>query len=156
MTVKVLFVCLGNICRSPTAHGVFQDLVSKAGLQHKIEIDSAGTGEWHIGKPPDKRAMEAASKRGYDLSPLRARQFKAEDLQQFDYVLAMDQENLQNMLAAKQATPRGHVGLFLEFDKNSEYTEVPDPFYGGNKGFERVLDLIESASRGLLDHIQKQ
>lgn len=156
MAVRVLFVCLGNICRSPSAHGVFEDLVSKAGLQHKIEVDSAGTGDWHIGKPPDKRAMAAASKRGYDLSSLRARQFKADDLQQFDYVLAMDQENLRDMLAAKQAAPRGHVGLFLQFDKNSEYTEVPDPYYGGNKGFERVLDLIESASLGLLDHIQKR
>ena len=156
MTVKVLFVCLGNICRSPSAHGVFQQLVTKAGLQHQIEVDSAGTGAWHIGKPPDKRAIAAASKRGYDLSPLRARQFKADDLQQFDYVLAMDKENLQDMLAAKQSAPRGRVGLFLEFDKNSEYTEVPDPFYGGSKGFERVLDLIESASHGLLEHIQKQ
>lgn len=156
MVVKVLFVCLGNICRSPSAHGVFQQLVDKAGLQHKIEVDSAGTGEWHVGKPPDKRAIAAASKRGYDLSPLRARQFRADDLQQFDYVLAMDQENLQDMLAAKQSEPRGHVGLFLEFDKSSEYTEVPDPYYGGSNGFERVLDLIESASLGLLDHIQKQ
>lgn len=156
MAVKVLFVCLGNICRSPTAHGVFQHRVAEAGLQHSIEVDSAGTGGWHIGEPPDKRAIGTAKQRGYDLSPLRARQFSADDLQSFDYVLAMDQENLQDMLAAKRATPRGHVGLFLEFDKNSEYKEVPDPYFGGAKGFERVLDLIESASQGLLEHIQKQ
>ena len=156
MAVKVLFVCLGNICRSPTAHGVFQQLVNQAGLQNKIEIDSAGTGDWHIGKPPDKRAMEAASKRGYDLSPLRGRQFSASDLQQFDYVLAMDQENLKVITALQQSKPRGHVGLFLEFDKNSEFREVPDPYYGGNKGFEKVLDLVESASQGLLEHIQKR
>ncbi len=156
MAVKVLFVCLGNICRSPTAHAVFQHLVTEAGLQDKIEVDSAGTGDWHIGKQPDKRAMQAAGKRGYDLSPLRGRQVRADDLQQFDYVLAMDRENLQDMLALQQSKPRGHVGLFLQFDKNSEYMEVPDPFYGGSKGFERVLDLVESASQGLLEHIQKQ
>ncbi len=156
MAVKVLFVCLGNICRSPTAHGVFQQLVNQAGLQNKIEIDSAGTGDWHIGKPPDKRAMQAASERGYDLSPLRGRQFSASDLQQFDYVLAMDQENLKVITALQQSKPRGHVGLFLEFDKNSEFREVPDPYYGGNKGFEKVLDLVESASQGLLEHIQKR
>lgn len=156
MAVKVLFVCLGNICRSPTAHGVFQHLVDKAGLQHAIKVDSAGTGAWHIGEPPDGRAMQAAQKRGYDLSPLRARRFTAEDLQEFDYVLAMDEENLQDMLADNIKPPRTHVGLFLDFDKNAQFREVPDPYYGGPKGFERVLDLIESASRELLDHIRNQ
>lgn len=156
MAVKVLFVCLGNICRSPTAHGVFQHLVTQAGLQRAIYVDSAGTGDWHVGRSPDKRATQAAKQRGYDLSPLRARQFSAEDLQVFDYVLAMDQENLQGILALKSQPQRGHVGLFLQFAKNAEYKEVPDPYYGGSKGFERVLDLIESASHGLLEHLQKQ
>lgn len=155
MAVKVLFVCLGNICRSPTAHGVFQHMVTQAGLQRNIHVDSAGTGEWHVGLPPDKRATQAAKQRGYDLSPLRARQFCAEDLQVFDYILAMDQENLKDILALKTAAHRGHVGLFLQFAKNAGYDEVPDPYYGGGKGFERVLDLIESASHGLLEHIQK-
>ncbi len=156
MAVKVLFVCMGNICRSPTAHGVFQHLVTQAGLQRAIYVDSAGTGDWHVGRPPDKRAAQAAKQRGYDLSPLRARQFSAEDLQVFDYILAMDQENLQGILALKSQPQRGHVGLFLQFAKNAEYQEVPDPYYGGSKGFERVLDLIESASHGLLEHLQKQ
>ncbi len=156
MAVKVLFVCLGNICRSPTAHGVFQHLVTQAGLQRAIYVDSAGTGDWHVGRSPDKRATQAAKQRGYDLSPLRARQFNVEDLQVFDYVLAMDQENLQGILALKSQPQRGHVGLFLQFAKNAEYKEVPDPYYGGSKGFERVLDLIESASHGLLEHLQKQ
>lgn len=156
MAVKVLFVCMGNICRSPTAHGVFQHLVTQAGLQRAIYVDSAGTGDWHVGRPPDKRATQAAKQRGYDLSPLRARQFSAEDLQVFDYILAMDQENLQGILALKSQPQRGHVGLFLQFAKNAEYKEVPDPYYGGSKGFERVLDLIESASHGLLEHLQKQ
>lgn len=156
MAVKVLFVCLGNICRSPTAHGVFQHIVTQAGLQRAIQVDSAGTGDWHVGQPPDKRATQAAKQRGYDLSQLRARQFNAEDFQEFDYILAMDQENLQDIAALRIAAHGGHVGLFLQFAKNAEHDEVPDPYYGGGKGFERVLDLVESASRGLLEHIKQR
>ena len=150
---RVLFVCLGNICRSPTAEGVFQSLVNQRGLQQSIHVDSAGTSNWHIGSPPDPRAIEAARTRGFDLSSLRARQAIAQDFSEFDYVIAMDHENYANL--SKLATPEQQtkLHLFLEFaDKVSE-VEVPDPYFGSAGGFPHVLDLIENASSGLLDHI---
>lgn len=149
----VLFVCLGNICRSPTAEGVFRNLVKKRGLESQITIDSAGTGDWHIGKGADVRAAKAALTRGYDLSSLRARQAIADDFHQFDYILAMDNANLRDL---KQLAPKDYAGqlaLFLDFSSQSDYSEVPDPYYGGEQGFELVLDLIEDASEGLLQHI---
>lgn len=154
--IRVLFVCLGNICRSPTAEGVFRSIVQARGLEHVISIDSAGTGDWHIGKCADTRATEAALKRGYDLSALRARQAEAEDFNNFDYVLAMDEDNLDNLRALAPADFAGHLGLFLEFATASSHREVPDPYYGEGQGFELVLDLIEDASEGLLNHILRQ
>tara|TARA_R110001592_G_scaffold6774_6_gene36766 strand:- start:48872 stop:49357 length:486 start_codon:yes stop_codon:yes gene_type:complete len=154
MTSKVLFVCLGNICRSPTAHGVFQKLVSDAGLQDSIQIDSAGTGDWHIGHSPDERTQRAASKRGYDLSMLRARQVTVADFEDFDYVLAMDKSNLKDLRAMAGDKTGCHVSLFLDFAESSWKREVPDPYYGGEDGFETVLELVEDAARGLLATIR--
>lgn len=153
MSVKVLFVCLGNICRSPTAHGVFQDLVNQRNLAQQITVDSAGTGSWHIGKAPDSRATIAARGRGYDLSSLRARQVSPSDFASFDYVLAMDRDNLRVLRTLQPEDYRGHLDLFLSFGADSDTAEVPDPYYGGDEGFEHVLDLVESASEGLLTHI---
>ncbi len=149
-TTKVLFVCLGNICRSPTAHGVFQAMVTDEGLAGQIHVDSCGTGEWHVGEAPDRRASSAARQRGYDLSTLRARQLCTEDFEQFDYILAMDHANLRDIRALAPADYRGRIGLFLEYAHGQAEREVPDPYYGGADGFDHVLDLVEEASRGLL------
>ena len=152
--VKVLFVCLGNICRSPTAEGVFRDLVKKKNLTTQIFTDSAGTGDWHVGSPPDKRAQKAALDRGVDLSDLRGRQAKTKDFMEFDYVLAMDHSNYTNL---KTICPSGYedrLHMFLSFYENSPEAEVPDPYYGGAAGFDYVLDLIEAASEGLLKDIE--
>ncbi|WP_286238423.1 low molecular weight protein-tyrosine-phosphatase [Neptuniibacter halophilus] len=153
--VQVLFVCLGNICRSPTAHGVFQAMVKAQGLDSVIGVDSAGTAAYHVGNPPDSRSAQVAARRGYDLSPLRARQAIEEDFSRFDYILAMDAENLRNLQALQPAGYQGHLGLFLDFASASE-REVPDPYYGGDAGFEHVLDLVEAASEGLLAQIRKE
>lgn len=154
--IKVLFVCLGNICRSPTAHGVFQHEVREAGLKDRIEIDSAGTGDWHIGCAPDRRALASARERGYDLSELVARQVSPEDFESFHYVLAMDRQNLSDLQAMKPDDYQGHLGLFLDFARDHDLSEVPDPYYGGDRGFEEVLDMVEDASRGLLAHIRQR
>jgi len=153
--VKVLFVCMGNICRSPTADGVFKGLVEEAGLSDVIITDSAGTHSYHVGAEPDSRAQEVASTRGYDLSSLRGRQFVSEDFFNFDYLMAMDVDNYSNMLAKKPDNATTSLHLFLEFAKDYNEKEVPDPYYGGPKGFERVFDLVENASKGLLEHIKK-
>ncbi|KZZ44502.1 phosphotyrosine protein phosphatase [Thalassolituus sp. HI0120] len=154
---RVLFVCLGNICRSPTAHGVFQKMVDDAGLTDKIFVDSAGTAAWHIGKSPDARSTAHAKARGYNLSALRARQAVSADFDQFDYVLAMDKENLSNL---QDICPNGAMSapqLFLyEFSRKFNELEVPDPYYGGEAGFEHVLDLVEDACESLLADIKKQ
>ena len=151
--VNVLFVCLGNICRSPTAEGVFRHMVAQAGLADRIAVDSAGTAGYHVGEPPDRRAQAAACGRGIDLSGLRGRQATADDFRRFHYVLAMDRDNHRDLrrICPKGADDRLH--LFLEFAPHPTLKDVPDPFYGDVDGFERVLDLIERASRGLLDHI---
>ncbi len=154
MTVSVLFVCLGNICRSPTAHAVFEKVVSDAHLSDKIIVDSAGTGDWHIGEPPDHRASSVASRRGYPLDHLRARQVVTADFDKFDYILAMDNENLRNLQLMAPLGFSGHLGLFLAFDKGQQLEEVPDPYYGGPNGFDDVMDSIEKASSALLSHIQ--
>jgi protein-tyrosine phosphatase len=155
MPVNVLFVCLGNICRSPTAHGVFEAKVRKAGLQQQIVIDSAGTGDWHIGAAPDSRTSAVALTRGYDLSALRARQVVRDDFAQFHYVLAMDRSNLADLQRMKPASFNGYLGLLLEFHPFATVQEVPDPYYGGTDGFNTVLDLIENAAQGLLDHLRQ-
>ncbi len=153
--VRVLFVCLGNICRSPSAEGVFRALVEQSGLQGRIAIDSCGTGDWHIGKAPDARATQAARKRGIDISHLRARQFVAEDLDQFDYVLVMDRQNLQDVADVWHQRGGTQPELFLGYGQ-SRQQEVPDPYYGGTDGFELVLDLIHEAGEGLLADIRER
>lgn len=150
--IKVLMVCLGNICRSPTAHAVFVKRVADAELGDVIEVDSAGTGDYHIGEKPDKRARNAAIKRGYDLSGLRARQVKASDFEKFDYILAMDDNNLRELLAQCPPQLRHKVQLFMEFTDNNDLA-VPDPYFSGVDGFELVLNLAEAAADGLLAHI---
>ena len=153
--IKVLFVCLGNICRSPTAHGVFEKMVADAGLQDSIFVDSAGTGDWHIGRSPDPRASEAALTRDHDLSHLRARQVRPEDFLEFDYLLAMDNQNLCDLKAMALPEFDGHLGLFMDYS-GIDVSEVPDPYSGGKENFERVLDLVEDASGGLLSHLRDQ
>lgn len=154
--VKVLFVCLGNICRSPTAHGVFQHLVSERGLSQQIDVDSAGTSDWHIGRSPDSRAQAAALQRGCDLSALSARQVSSADFYDFDYILAMDNQNLQDLEQVSPAGFSGYLELFLPYGNIGEPREVPDPYYGGEQGFDQVLDMVELASTGLLNHICKR
>lgn len=151
--VSVLFVCMGNICRSPTAEGVFRHFVTAAGLAGRIEVDSAGTHAYHVNEPPDRRAQAAAARRGYSLADIRARRIEDLDFERFDYVLAMDRDNL--VLLTEQAEVEHHekIRLFLEFSSGREQ-EVPDPYYGGASGFERVLDLVEDASRSLLETLQ--
>lgn len=151
---KILFVCLGNICRSPMAEGVFRDLVSREGLENEIEIDSAGTGSWHIGKTPDPRGMRASAARGIDISGQRARQVKNGDFSYYDLILVMDHDNLQTLISLSAPEYHHKIHLFLDFAPASYETEVPDPYFGGTDGFEHVLNLIEAASRGLLLHIQ--
>lgn len=151
--VSVLFVCMGNICRSPTAAGVFRKLVADAGLQEQVYIDSAGTHAYHTGEPPDQRASAAAERRGFDLSGQSARRVTAEDFERFDYVLAMDRDNREILLAAALDDHHERIRLFLEFGSDPSRLEVPDPYYGGAVGFERVLDLVEDAARGLLREV---
>lgn len=153
MTINVLFVCLGNICRSPTAHGVFEKLVADQQFSTRIFTDSAGTSNWHIGGSPDPRSTAVAAQRGYDLTQLQARQVSAEDFSHFHYVLAMDNDNLNHLQALQPNDYNGTLSLFLDFSR-SEMREVPDPYYGGTDGFETVLDLIEQASQGLLADIK--
>lgn len=155
--VNVLFVCLGNICRSPTAQGVFQRVVDDAGLGDRIGVDSCGTADFHVGEAPDRRSREAASRRGIDLGGLRARQLRADDLKRFDYVLVMDRQNLANARELWQQAGGSQPELFLAYSSDADGTdEVPDPYHGGAQGFERVLDLIENASAGLLRDIQEK
>ena len=154
--VKVLFVCMGNICRSPTAEGVFRHKVSKAGLEEQIHIDSAGTIAYHEGHPPDPRAQKAALKRGVDLSSQRARRVSGEDFEEFDLVIAMDSDNHYELQMICPPGYEDRLHMFLKFAQNTRETEVPDPYYGGSGGFETVLDMIEDAAEGLLQHLQAQ
>ncbi|MBQ0776092.1 MAG: low molecular weight phosphotyrosine protein phosphatase [Pseudomonas sp.] len=151
---RVLFVCLGNICRSPTAQGVFASQLQASALQHEVSIDSAGTGGYHTGEPPDQRATAAALKRGYDLRMQRARAVADEDFEQFDLILAMDQSNLDNLLARAPANARARIGLLMDYAPDWP-REVPDPYFGGEAGFEQVLDMLEAASRGLLEELAR-
>jgi protein-tyrosine phosphatase len=153
--IKVLLVCMGNICRSPTAQGVLESLVEQAALTDVILIDSAGTHAYHVGEPPDERATRAAARRGIDLSRQRARRVEAADFARFDYVLAMDSTNLDDLLHSCPDEHRAKVRLFLDFAA-AGVSEVPDPYYGGPQGFERVLDLVDDAARGLLVELQRK
>ncbi|GAO37251.1 phosphotyrosine protein phosphatase [Sulfuricella sp. T08] len=151
--IKILFVCMGNICRSPTAEGVFRHQVSKAVQTDNIIIDSAGTHAYHIGSSPDRRAQQAALRRGYDLSSLRGRQVGPGDFQEFDYILAMDRDNLANLLQICPPQEKHKLKLFMEFSREFSQREVPDPYYGGSQGFENVLNMVEDAGLGLLEEI---
>jgi protein-tyrosine phosphatase len=153
--MKVLFVCLGNICRSPTAEGVLRALAAREYPELALQVDSAGTADYHVGEPPDRRAVAAARRRGYDLSGLRARQVQSEDFRRFDYVLAMDRANLSELESRRIDGTPARLALFMSFAPGGEYGEVPDPYYGGTEDFERVLDLCESASRGLLESLRR-
>ena len=153
--IGVIFICMGNICRSPTAEAVFRHQVEQAGLAEQILIDSAGTHDYHIGDPPDARTQRAAKLRGYDMSQLRGRQVVAGDFYRFDYVLAMDEANLDILKRLRPRDAQSHLGLFLEFAERQTEREVPDPYFGGADGFERVLDMVEDAAAGLLKHIRQ-
>jgi protein-tyrosine phosphatase len=155
-TVKVLFVCMGNICRSPTAQGVFERLVREANLSDRVHTDSAGTHAYHVGEVPDQRATEAAQRRGVDLTTQRARRVSPKDFEGFDYVLAMDSSNYDALLGICRPEHTVKLRLFMEFAPGLGVEEVPDPYYGGVTGFERVLDLIEEAADGLLAEIRQQ
>jgi protein-tyrosine phosphatase len=153
---KVLFVCMGNICRSPTAQGVFRKMIAGAGLDGAVQIDSAGTHAYHVGEPPDVRAQQAAGRRGYDLSDLRARQITLDDFRDYDLILAMDWENLALL---QQQCPRGHkhkLHLLMRFAGEHDAATVPDPYYGGPEGFNTVLDYVEDACQGLIDVVRKR
>lgn len=154
--VRVLFVCMGNICRSPTAQGVFRKLLQEKGLETLIETDSAGTHGYHAGEPPDRRAQETALRRGIDVSDLRARRVAAEDFSRFEYVLAMDQENYHSLSGICPAGAERKLMLFMDFAPHLRTREVPDPYYGGPTGFERVFDMVEAASAGLLADIRRR
>lgn len=158
MKTSVLFVCLGNICRSPTAHGVFEAILSQEGaksIRSQVDVDSAGTGAWHVGEAPDRRAQAAARERGYALEHLRARQVEPTDFQRFDYIMAMDHQNLSDLNAMAPKDFSGELKLFLDYC-DMDVSEVPDPYYGGDEGFSHVLDLVESASRGLLSELESR
>ncbi|KRW62150.1 low molecular weight protein-tyrosine-phosphatase [Pseudomonas sp. TTU2014-080ASC] len=151
--MRVLFVCLGNICRSPTAEAVLRHKLNEAGLADRVEVDSAGTSDWHVGKQADSRTRRAAQRRGYDMSALRGRQAVPEDFQRFDLILAMDKSNLANLQQIQPASAKAELDLFLRRYQLS-LSEVPDPYYGGEDGFEQVLDLIEQACDALLAEIK--
>jgi len=152
---RILFVCLGNICRSPTAEGVLRAIAAKEFPGLTIDVDSAGTADYHVGEPPDRRTVAAARRRGYELAALRARQVQPDDFLRFDYVLAMDRVNLADIERLRPKGSSARVSLFLEFSRDASAQEVPDPYYGGVEDFERVLDLCESGVRGLLSRLGK-
>jgi len=150
--IRVLFVCTGNICRSPTAEAVVRRHLAAAGLDGRFEVDSAGTGDWHAGEPPDKRARRAAARRGYDLERLRARALAQEDFDRFDLIVAMDRGHLNHLKVHAPPGARARLALFLDFLETAEAAprDVPDPYYGGVDGFELMLDLIEGGAAGLI------
>jgi protein-tyrosine phosphatase len=154
--MRILFVCLGNICRSPTAEVVFRTIVAREAPELMLEVDSAGTAGYHIGEPPDPRTRQAAARRGYDLSTVRARIVEPHDFERFDLILAMDRENLSVLQRRAPSHARERVRLLLEFAPDEDTTDVPDPYYGGPNGFEKVLDLVEAAARGLLHHVRQR
>lgn len=156
MSHKILMVCLGNICRSPTAEAVVRAKVQRRGLDTVIEIDSAGTGDWHVGRAPDARSQQAALLRGYDLSACRARLVNQSDFDYFDQILAMDQANLSTLQAMASPVYHSKIQLFLSYAPDAGTREVPDPYQGQADGFERVLDLIELAADGLLNYVQQE
>ncbi len=153
---SVLFVCLGNICRSPTAEGVFRAVAQREGLADCVLAASAGVGDWHVGSPPDRRAVQAAHRRGYDLSGLRARQIERADFERFGWILAMDRSVLAELEALRPDDFGGYLGLYLDLAPAIGMREVPDPYYGGPEGFEHVLDLVEAASNALVEKLRRR
>jgi protein-tyrosine phosphatase len=154
--VRILFVCLGNICRSPTAASVLRAIAAREAPELGLEVDSAGTAGYHIGEPPDPRTRKAAARRGYDMSALRARIIEPGDFEHYDLILAMDRENLRALQRRAPHTAHERLRLFLEFAPPGGPDDVPDPYYGGQNGFEEVLDLVEAATRGLLTHLRER
>lgn len=152
--IKVLFVCMGNICRSPTAEGVFRHFLRRNQLDDRVEVDSAGTHGYHVGEAPDPRTQRAAAARGYDLSSIRARKVAPADIEYFDLVLAMDRSNLNALktMAAPEFSDR--IRLFMDYARNFEDSEVPDPYYGLGHGFDLVIDMVEDASQGLIEELR--
>jgi protein-tyrosine phosphatase len=153
--MRILLVCLGNICRSPTAEGVLRAIAAREYPQLQLEIDSAGTAGYHVGEPPDRRTIAAARRRGYDLSGLRARRTQTGDFLRFDYVLAMDRANLIELESRRPADATARLALFMSFVPGQEHVEVPDPYHGGAEEFARVIELCEAAARGLLAHLSR-
>ncbi len=154
MPLRVLFVCLGNICRSPLAEGVFRKQVHEAGLGEDLEVDSAGTGGWHVGQPPDRRMRQTASRHGVYLDDIRARKFDRADLDRFDLILAMDRSNLYDILSMAGPEQRSKVKLFMSYDESGGgQKDVPDPYYGGPDGFENVFEIVERTSRNILSSV---
>lgn len=151
---QILFVCTGNICRSPTAEGVFRHMVARAGLADSISTDSVGLGDWHVGDPPDARAIKSAAGRGVDISDLRARQLAPADFDRFDLLLAMDEGHHRDMLRRATGEQRNKVRMFMEAAAGDPAPAVPDPYYGGPDGFEAVLDMIEEGSRAWLAELE--
>lgn len=154
--MKILFVCLGNICRSPTAEVVLRTVAAREAPELELEVDSAGTAAYHVGEPPDPRTREAAARRGYDLTAPRARIVEPADFERFDLILAMDREILRVLRRRAPTTAHQRLRLFLEFAPEAGPEDVPDPYYGGPNGFEEVLDLVEAATRALLAHLRQQ
>lgn len=152
--VRVLMVCMGNICRSPTAHAVFEHLVREAQLEDRVEVDSAGTGAWHVGEAPDRRSSAVARERGYLMDEQRSRQVTYGDFEDFDYIMAMDEQNLATLQEACPQPLQHKLALFLSYSSRTEKS-VPDPYYSGAQGFDLVLDMVEEASQGLLDHLRR-
>ena len=158
MKMKLLFICLGNICRSPAAEGIMRQMVEERALSNDIIVDSAGIGSWHVGEMPDPRMRKHAARRGYDLSPLRARQFRSDDFQKFDYIIVMDEENYHDVMerGGVYADARKVLRMKDYFIRYKGQQSVPDPYYGGAEGFEQALDLIEDGCEGLLVDVVKK
>ncbi len=153
--MKILFVCLGNICRSPTAEIVLREIAAREAPELALQVESAGTADYHVGHPPDQRTQAAARRRGYEMSSLRARLLEPRDFSRFDLILAMDRSNLDTLRLRAPAMVRERIRLFMEFAPGTGRAEVPDPYYGDANGFEEVLDLVEVAARGLLQHLRR-
>ncbi|MBP5987207.1 MAG: low molecular weight phosphotyrosine protein phosphatase [Azonexus sp.] len=156
MSFRVLLVCMGNICRSPTAEGVLRHFIKINNLGDKVEVYSAGTHGYHVGEAPDSRTQRAASARGYNLSQLRARKVARQDLDYFDLILAMDKSNLDNLKRLASPEQQDRIGLFMDYSRNFDDDEVPDPYYGLGHGFDLVLDMVEDAALGLVEDIKKK
>lgn len=152
--LRVLFICMGNICRSPTAHGIFRHKLAESGLDTAIDVDSAGTHGFHVGGPPDRRAVAILAEQGIDISDLRSRQVTLSDFASFDYIVAMDEDNYEHLRALSPESAVERIHRLMDFAPDFGDGEVPDPYYGGSSGFERVCDLVEAGTEGFLAHLK--